>query len=58
MRGVRVLLWLSLLLAPAAGAAEPKTAPYGAWASPITAASIGDVSTRMRDVRVDGGWIY
>jgi dipeptidyl aminopeptidase/acylaminoacyl peptidase len=34
------------------------TAPYGAWLSPLTAATIAAGSTRIGDLRVDGADVY
>ncbi|WP_199902666.1 prolyl oligopeptidase family serine peptidase [Azospirillum sp. B4] len=39
-------------------AAETKTAPYGTWASPITAARLAGSEIRLGDLVVDGGVPY
>lgn len=51
-------LVIALTAAVRAEAGEPTIAPYGTWASPITAASIADVGARLRDVRVEAGATY
>jgi dipeptidyl aminopeptidase/acylaminoacyl peptidase len=38
--------------------AETKTAPYGAWTSPITAQSLASSEVRLDDLRVAGGQLY